>query len=371
MDVVLRSSSRTLARVGEALGIRNLDPEAGMIFVTGGSGIIGHRVAARLLHAGFPHVRLGTSKIDLLEDMNKMGAEIADFSWGREETYEKALKGVKSVLLTMPYEQNWYKHFPAFLEACKKAHVKHLVKLSFYHADHARVPGDAFEKVPLVRHHADCDEMLIKTVKPDVEINPLLGGDMDVAIDFSHPNMSYTILYATHFMSHPFTFQGKELHNSENVSTLYGASMNRGVNYVSPNDVAEVAVRVLLEPCAHYDKKYTLTGPEPITDLEISDLLSKYLKKPVVYVDQPIEEFSTEIKLGGYPQWMVADLVAMEKIKASGTEESIAFLSGDIETICGHPPESFEDYLRMTDMMTPVEAGAPSELKPLQGVIAA
>jgi NAD(P)H dehydrogenase (quinone) len=359
---VRRGSARNvmdgLMHVGEALGIHNLDPEPGNIFVTGGTGIIGHRVAARLLNAGYPHVRLGTSKVDSLGDMNKLGAEIADFSWDREQTYAKALTGIKSVLCTMPYEQHWYKHFPAFLEACKKAHVKHLVKLSFYHA---RIPGDVFSQVPLVKHHADCDEMLISMVKP-VVIN---SGE---AVDFYHPNRSYTIIYASHFMSNPFTYQGTELRHSETRGALYGSSMNHAVNYVSPNDVAEAAVRILLEPRAHYDKEYTLTGPGPITDLEIANLLSGYFKKPIEYVDQPLDEFSAKIKQGGDPRWLVADLVALEKIKASGREEDHKFVSDDFEKICGHSPESFEDYLTMTDTMIPVEVGAPSELKPLRFV---
>ena len=57
---------------------------------------------------------------------------------------------------------------------------------------------------------------------------------------------------------------------------------------------------------------------------------------------------------------------AMEKVKASGAEESAGFVAGDIEKICGHKAESFEDYLLRADMMTPVEMGAPSELKPLK-----
>jgi len=46
------------------------------------------------------------------------------------------------------------------------------------------------------------------------------------------------------------------------------------VNYVSPNDVAEVAVRVLMAPREHYNKEYTLTG-ETIKDQQVADLLSK------------------------------------------------------------------------------------------------
>ena len=44
-----------LCQIGEALGIPNLDPESGLIFVTGGgTDVVGHRVVTRLLRAGYP-----------------------------------------------------------------------------------------------------------------------------------------------------------------------------------------------------------------------------------------------------------------------------------------------------------------------------
>ena len=293
--------------------------------------------------------------------MNKLGAELADFSWDRVETYEKALKGVKSVLCTVPYTRDWDKYFPAFLKACEKAGVRHFVKLSFYHA---RIGGDPMQEVPLVQAHGTCDELLIKTLTP--AFSSIMTGDVDVGVDFSTPHMSYTILYASHFMSFPFTFQNKELRESGVPGTFYGASDNHGVNYVSPNDVAEVAVRVILEPQAHYNKEYTLTGPKAIVDQQVADLLSKHLKSPVMYVNQPLHEYTREIKFGGDAAWMVRDLAAMEKVKASGVEEQDSFMTDDIEKICGHKAESFEEYLQNADMMTPVELGAPSELVPLK-----
>jgi NAD(P)H dehydrogenase (quinone) len=361
MDDVLRKSAVKLLQVGEALGIRNLDPESGLIFVTGGTGVVGYRVATRLLRAGYPTVRVGAHNIETAEEMSKLGAQVADFAWDREETYEKALKGVKSVLCTVPYTKDWKSHFPVFLAACETAGVRHFVKISFYHA---RLSGDPFQDVPLVRAHGDCDDMLIKLVTPSLE--SVYQGDTDVVVDYGSPHMSYTVLGASHYMSNPFSFQKHELKETDTMATFYGASGNRGVNYVSPNDVAEAAVRVLLEPCAHYNKEYTLTGPCAITDQEVAHLLSKHLMKPVMYVDQPVHEFATEIKMGGDPRWMVQDLVALEEIKATGTEENLSFVTDDIEKICGHKAETFDEYLQLADMMTPPEAGAPSLLMPLK-----
>ena len=224
--------------------------------------------------------------------------------------------------------KDWKEVFPSFLEACQKAGVKHFVKISF---SHARKSGDKFQDVPLVRAHGDLDEML------------------------ANSNISYTILSATHFMSNPFYFQNMELRKNQKPAVMYGASGGKGVNYVSPNDVAEVAMHVLLHPRPHHNKEYTLTGPEPIKDQAVANLLSEHLHKPIMFADQPLHTFEEGEKKSGDPEWMVLDLVALEEIKSSGEEELNSFVTKDIETVCGHKAQSYEDYLKTTEYMTPME----------------
>ena len=371
METIFHKSAVTLAQVGEALGLRNLDPESGKIFITDGTGVVGHRVASKLCKAGYPSVRLGGFSPESSPLSGFDGVEIADFNWSDSSTYEKALKGVKSVLITIPYTEKWYQNFPAFIKACHDANVKHIVKLSFYHA---RKHDDIFHEVPLVRQHGHCDQQLIDMVNPAPPLQAFLTNENVPVVSgadlYIRPNMSYTILFASHYMSDPFTFQGIELNSNNKPCTMYGATRNHGVNYVSPNDVAEVAVRVLLAPKEHYDKWYTLTGPCAIKDQEVASYLSKYLRKPIMYADQPLHVFSTELKVSGNPRFMVDDMVALERVKATGTEEDHAFMSDDIETICGHPPETYEEYLHAIDMMTDVEAGPPprDDLVPLKEV---
>lgn len=301
-----------------------VSPDA--VFVTGGSGPVGHRIALRLVDAGHPNIRTGVHHLEAAESVGKLGVEISYFDWNMEETYAPALKGAKSVVCTAPYVANWEQRFPAFVKACKEAGVKHIVKLSFYHA---RASEDVFAEVPLIRAHGDCDEMLVKSGIP------------------------YTILAATHFMSNPFVFQGASLRSDLKPAPLYGASGNKGVNYVSPNDVAEISVRAILDPKAHANKEYTVTGPEAIKDQQVAALLSKYLNKPIMYAEQPLNTFEDQEKKAGDPEWLIKDLVALEKIKGSGVEEAI--VSGDFEAIAGHKPETFQDYLANTKTMTPIE----------------
>lgn len=63
--------------------------------------------------------------------------------------------------------------------------------------------------------------------------------------------------------------------------------------------------------------------------------------------------------------------MALEKVKATGGEEALSFISKDIEKICGRKAETFEEYLLGRDDMTTVERGAEPELKPLVAVPAA
>lgn len=234
--------------VGEKLHIVNVDPSGGCVFVAGGVGPIGHRIALRLADAGYPHVRAGVHSKEAGETLRNLGVDVVDFDWRDEKTYAPALAGVKSVMCTAPYIAHWEEKFPAFLKACKEARVKHIVKLSFYHA---RSSSDVFQDVPLIRAHGDCDEMLAKS------------------------GIEYTIIAATHFMSNPFVFQGENLRSDLKPAPFYGASGQKGVNYVSPNDVAEVAVRTLMEPKVHANKEYSITGPETIKDQAVAGLLSK------------------------------------------------------------------------------------------------
>lgn len=345
-----------LEKIGDALGLSNIYPSSGLIFITGGTGVIGHRVAKRLLDSGYSHVRLGTKSPQKLDEMNKPGAEFVNFAWDEEETYKEALKGVQSVLCTIPYIDGWEYHFRAFFNACKEAGVKHFVKLSFYHA---RNMGDPMQQIPLAKSHGSCDNLVVEELSPR-DATKTMSADIDVSRDFT-PDMAYTILYASHYMSNPFTFQRKQLEKGV-LGTFYGSSGHHGVNYVSPNDVAEVAVRVLLERKSHCNMEYELTGPESITDQQVATLLSEHLQRPIVYVDQPIEKFAQEMKDDGEAAWVVRDLAAMEEVKASGMEEDAEFSSGDIEMILGRKAESFKEYLERTDTMTPVEAGAPLEI---------
>jgi len=216
--LVSNRSTESVSQTGKALGdiIPGLgkftfDPELGTVFVTSGSGVIGHRVALSLLEAGHEDVRVGIWKGDrtvgdkslgqkAADELAAKGATVVDFDWSNPAQFPEALAGVKSVFCTIPHMNGWEEVFPAFLTEAKKAKVEHFIKISFFQADDR---SGAYQKVPFVHFHATCDDIL-KLAKSDSRI-------------------SYTILKTTHLMSTPLIYQGPTLRAEKKfVTASYG-----------------------------------------------------------------------------------------------------------------------------------------------------
>ena len=314
------------------------DRAVGKVFITNASGEIGHRIVTQLLETGYVHVRIGTTlSKKLMDHMIQKGAEVVDFSWDRSETFANALSGIETVIINIPYERKWVKHFQAFLLACTNVNVKHYVKTSFYLS---HVPGT--RPMSFVKFHANCDEILMNMVTLD---------------DPTFNQRSYTILAASHFMSNPTKYYGLKLRNDSNLSTIvYSASKNRAINFISPNDVAEATVRVVLSPQDHCNRIYTLLGPTSMTSRDIALLMSKFLDQKTQCVDTHLTVLRSILVSKGTPSWLVNDRIAMQQVVASGIEDTVtSVLHNDVERICGHTPESFVNYWSNTDTMIPSE----------------
>jgi len=307
------------------------DSTPGTILVLDPNGVVGYRVATRLLDSGAT-VRLGCADAEVSEvsKLVEKGAQVKEFVWEKDYTYANALKDVHSVYVAFPADGEMADLYPKFIAACKKAHIKHVVQLSFFHAMKEHSTGmanfatmtksdDPFLSIPMIKIHGWCDERLVKS------------------------KLNYTILFASHLMSNPLRYQSEQIRKE---NKFYGASGGKGVNYVSPNDCAEVAVSALMEPKKHYHDSYNLTGAKAISDIEVAELISAQEGKIITFVDT----LPTE---GVDPNFM-----ALEHIKASGAEDSVAFVSKDFVKVCGHEQETYSDYIQNKAAMSPKEVVA-------------
>jgi len=339
----LKKTGKAVADLIPGVGKLTFDDNVGKVFITSGTGVIGYRVALSLLEAGHKNVRVGvwmgerqteTSGADeslaskVKRALEEKGAEVIDFDWANPNTHKEAVSGVNTVFCTLPHMESWAEVFPNFLTVCKDMKVEHFIKISFLRdlegSDKYR------ENVPFVRFHSTCDDLL--------EMAPRTS------------RISYTILCASHLMSTPLLHQGPLLREDHKFIT---ASYGMGINYVSPNDVADCAVVCIMNQKAHRNKIYNLTGSGPITDDAIAKLLSQFYGTEIEHIQMGYHAYKRSLKERGLPEWLVKDSAEFERMKASGSDERPGAYTKDIEKLTGNKPETFKDYLTNKSCMRP------------------
>jgi uncharacterized protein YbjT (DUF2867 family) len=262
--------------------------------------------------------------------LQEKGAEVIEFDWTNAESQEAALQGVKTIFCTLPHMEASIDTFTHFLKRCKEHKVEHFVKLSFLHNDEYR------NKVPFCKFHFQCDELLEQAPKTS--------------------RISYTILASSHLMTTPLLVQGDNLTKYHRYVT---ASYGMGIDYVSPNDVADAAMVVLMNHKQHRNKVYNLTNSAPMTDADVAQVLSNAYKSPIEHVQLGYHDYVAHLKKQNIPSWLSRDSAAFEKMKASGIDENGHNYYKDLENLIGRKPESFKDYLMNEKAQRPGKTFAP------------
>ncbi|OWY62894.1 NAD(P)-dependent oxidoreductase, partial [cyanobacterium TDX16] len=125
---------------------------------------------------------------------------------------------------------------------------------------------------------------------------------------------------------------------------------------VARDDVAEVAAISLLDPAAHHDQAYVMTGPEALTMDEVATILSRHAPLPIRYEAETVEEAYASRAHFGAPDFEVEGWVTSYTAIAEG---EMAPLSDDVERLTGHPPLSLEAFLQQEPPTWPQLAADP------------
>jgi uncharacterized protein YbjT (DUF2867 family) len=226
-----------------------------------------------------------------------------------------------------PFTPEFSKSVIPFIDAAKEAGVKHITKLSGFGTPTIDEP----EPVDMrgAAEHRLADGALRQS------------------------ELGWTLLKPQWFMSNFLGFQGDTI--SSDAACFYGASSGGRVGYVSPDDVADVAVVTLTNFTEHNGKSYDLTGPVALTDSEVAAALSTHLGKTVQYVDVSAEVFEESLKKTGIPSWNAEEAAALEKVKASGVAATVTTAVSDV---LGRPAMSLADFLGPVTSDAAAEEGA-------------
>jgi NAD(P)H dehydrogenase (quinone) len=115
---------------------------------------------------------------------------------------------------------------------------------------------------------------------------------------------------------------------------------------VARADVARSAVAVLLDPAAHADTTYTMTGPEALTMTEAAVVLSEATGREVTFHDETVEEAYESRRRWEAPQWQYDAWVSTYTAIRAG---EVAEVSDDVRRLTGRAPLSLRDLLALDD----------------------
>jgi uncharacterized protein YbjT (DUF2867 family) len=274
------------------------------ILVTGATGTIGRDVAKRLSEKG-ASVRAVVR--DQAKARKQFGSNIAlaPFDFENDKTFSGALEGVEKVFLLPPLLPNQLEVMNVFVDAAKRAGVRHIVKLSAIGVDDERRPT-------AIEGHA-ANEQHIR--------------ESGIAFTFLRPN-SFMQNFLTYFPPRN--------------GAIYLPWGNGTASFVDTRDIASVAAKVLTSD-GHEGKIYTLTGPATLGIAEVARILSEVTGREFKYVDVPEATARDGMLQAGVPQWQT-DLVM--ELHAVNKQNRWSAVTSDIENVTGTPPTDFAQFAR-------------------------
>ncbi|MFE7751750.1 NAD(P)H-binding protein [Streptomyces sp. NPDC057428] len=276
-----------------------------LVAVTGASGAVGGRVAARLARTGVPVRLLGRdpSRLPRLP-----GAVLAPpAAYGDGEAMRRALDGAHTLFLVSAHESpgRVLEHTTA-VDAAVAAGVERIVYVSFLGA----APDATFT---FARDHWHTE---------------------------AHVRMAdvrHTFLRDSWYLAGLPAMTGTD-------GVLRGPGGDGRVSAVAHEDIADAASAVLLdEGSGHDGVTYDLTGPEAFTLAEAAEELSRISGRAVSYSPETREEAYASRARYGAEEWEVAGWVTSYEAIAAG---ELAAVSDAVPRLTGRPAESLAAYLR-------------------------
>ncbi|MEK3947418.1 NAD(P)H-binding protein [Paenibacillus sp. FSL H7-0703] len=269
--------------------------------ITGANGKTGSRVAARLTQLQHPVRLAGRAHPAEWE-----GKDYVYFDWYDESTHAQALMNVDKIYLVVPVlDVNPAKVMIPFIERALREGVQRFVLLGS-----ASVPEDGPVFGPV--HQA------LRRLAPE-----------------------WAVLQPSYFMEN-FT-EGQHVSTIKNTSTIYSATGDGRVGFVSADDIAEVGVRALIDDKPH-NTAHVITGPQSLTYGEVGKIIGKLTGQAIQHISLPDEELKEGMVRAGMPEEYADMLAGLDRrIRENGSEDQVTHT---VERVTGRRPISFEQFVQ-------------------------
>lgn len=272
------------------------------ILVTGAGGNVGSAVVRALTAAG-AQVRRAERPGAATPDGARQG--LATFDFTDPVTWGPTFEGVRAMFLVRPPAIGNVKRdlLPA-VAAARDAGVRHVVFLSLQGADKIKV-------VP----HASVEAWLRSS------------------------GMSWTFLRASFFHQNFSTTHAADVRDHDEILVPAG----RGATaFVDAQDVGAVAAAALLDPAAHTNRAWTVTGPRALTYDEVALILTAELGRPIRYARPGLLRYARHAHRALEMPWSMAAVTSA--IYTTARLGLAAGLSDDVRTVLGREPIDFTEF---------------------------
>jgi uncharacterized protein YbjT (DUF2867 family) len=278
-----------------------------MILITGSAGKTG-RAIIRELSKGKETVRALVHRFDQVAWLERLGVDdvlIGDIL--NPASIVKAIQGVRAIYhITPNISPDEVIIGKTVIRATQSANVERLVFHSVMHP-HVEAMPHHWQKLRV-------EELLFESGLP------------------------FTILQPTVYMQNILTQWDQIL--KYGIYTLPYSTATR-LSLVDLEDVARVAAMVLTEP-GHQGATYELVGTPAMSQIDIADVLSEQLDRPVTVKAVPIEEWERGARASGLGDYQVLTL-----IKMFSYYERYGFVgnSNVLSCLLRRQPSSFADFV--------------------------
>ena len=276
-----------------------------MILVTGATGLNGGELV-RLLSARNVRVRA------LVRDPKRAMAltalanvEVVEGDMAHPDTLARALRDVDRAMLISSSDPAMLEVQSNFIDAARKAGVKHVVKLS-------GIMPDTDSPFRFARMHGEIEQKLERS------------------------GIAFTHLRAGEFMHAYF----RQVPAIVARGAFFLPMEDARIASIDVRDIAEVAAAALTEP-GHEGKIYPLTGPEALTMTEVAENLSAATGKTIRYVNVTPEEAKQAQLAAGVPPYTADALAELFAERRKGKESRVWPV---VEEITGRRPTTFDDF---------------------------
>jgi NAD(P)H dehydrogenase (quinone) len=280
-------------------------PTKTKILITGATGQVGGGIIPQL--AADPTIEV-VAAARTPEKAKHLEVPVVRLDLDKPETMAPALEGVERAILITGYTIDMMRQSKDFLNAAKRAGVKHIVHLGACGDNDTRISHYGWHQ--FIERYVEWSGFSFTHLRPEIFMQNMLG-------------------------------YGGESYVQKGVIRHYIGKAR--LSWVDIEDVSDVAAASLLHPEKHQGQTYRM-GYEAATYDEIANIFTKVIGQPFSYEARPPEEFYRNVlAAGAEPAYMKCVFDSYSDFTA-GRGEKVDEVFDNLPAILGKKPRTLADF---------------------------